>query len=168
MPPLVGWAAVTGNLSPLAWGLFAIVFAWTPPHFWALALLKQGEYTRAAVPMLPVVRGEAETRRQIVIYTALLMGVCLALAPLGLGAIYLAAAIALNGVFLWYAMRLYRDPSKKIARQMFFYSSVVPGLPLRRRRHRSHGFRLSSNHQLGQNPPPLVAGLSAGARVAQP
>ena len=58
VPPLVGWAAVTGDLSPLAWGLFAIVFAWTPPHFWALALLKQGEYTRAAVPMLPVVSGE--------------------------------------------------------------------------------------------------------------
>ena len=68
-PPLVGWAAVTGDLTPLAWGLFAIIFAWTPPHFWALALLKQGDYTRASVPMLPVVSGEAETRRQIVIYT---------------------------------------------------------------------------------------------------
>ena len=122
VPPLVGWAAVTGNLSPLAWGLFAVVFAWTPPHFWALALLKQGEYTRAAVPMLPVVRGEGETRRQIVIYTAALVVVCLALAPLGLGAIYLVSALVLNGIFLWYAVRLYREPSKKIARQMFFYS----------------------------------------------
>jgi protoheme IX farnesyltransferase len=121
-PPLVGWAAVTGDLSPLAWGLFAIVFAWTPPHFWALALLKQGEYTRASVPMLPVVRGEAETRRQIVIYTAVLTLVCLALTPFGLGAIYLAAAAVLNVLFLGYAVRLYRQPSKRIARQMFFYS----------------------------------------------
>jgi protoheme IX farnesyltransferase len=122
VPPLVGWAAVSGDLSPLALGLFAIVFAWTPPHFWALALLKQGEYTRAAVPMLPVVRGEAETRLQIVLYTVVLCLVCLALAPLGLGGIYLAAALALNGIFLWLALRLYTRPSKRLARQMFFYS----------------------------------------------
>jgi heme o synthase len=121
-PPLVGWAAVTGDLTPLAWGLFLIVFAWTPPHFWALALLKQGEYTRASVPMLPVVRGEAETRRQIVFYTVVLAAVCLALTALGLGPIYLAAAIALNGIFLGYALWLYVDPSKRIARQMFFFS----------------------------------------------
>ena len=122
VPPLVGWAAVTGGLSPLAWGLFAIVFAWTPPHFWALALLKQGEYTRAAVPMLPVVSGERETRRQIVVYTALLGLVCLALVPFGLGGIYLASALVLNAVFLGYAVWLYLRPSKRIARQMFFYS----------------------------------------------
>jgi protoheme IX farnesyltransferase len=121
-PPLVGWAAVTGDLSPLAWGLFAIVFAWTPPHFWALALLKQGEYTRAAVPMLPVVRGEAETRLQIVLYTAVLFLVSLALAPLGLGGIYLGAALLLNGIFLWLALRLALAPSKRIARQIFFFS----------------------------------------------
>ena len=121
-PPLVGWAAVTGDLSPLAWGLFAIIFAWTPPHFWALALLKQGEYTRAAVPMLPVVSGERETRRQIVIYTVLLGVVCLALVPFGLGGIYLASAVMLNGIFLWYAIRLYVQPSKRVARHMFFYS----------------------------------------------
>ncbi len=122
VPPLVGWAAVTGTLSPLAWGLFAIIFAWTPPHFWALALLKQGEYTRASVPMLPVVRGEAETRRQILIYTVALFAVCVALTPLGFAAIYLIAAILLNGIFLGYAIWLFRDPSKKLARQMFFYS----------------------------------------------
>ena len=121
-PPLVGWAAVTGDLSPLAWGLFAVIFAWTPPHFWALALLKQGDYTRASVPMLPVVSGEAETRRQIVLYTVGLALVCIALTPLGLGWIYLGAALILNGVFLGYAIRLYVDPSKRIARQMFFYS----------------------------------------------
>ena len=121
-PPLVGWAAVTGDLTPLAWGLFLIVFAWTPPHFWALALLKQGEYTRAAVPMLPVVRGELETRRQILLYTVILGVGCIALTPFGLGWIYLAGAIVLNGLFLAYAILLYRKPSKRAARQMFFYS----------------------------------------------
>jgi heme o synthase len=121
-PPLVGWAAVTGDLAPLAWGLFLIVFAWTPPHFWALALLKQGEYTRAAVPMLPVVRGELETRRQILLYTVILGVGCVALTPFGLGWIYLAGAIVLNGLFLAYAVLLYRKPSKRAARQMFFYS----------------------------------------------
>jgi heme o synthase len=121
-PPLVGWAAVTGNLTPLAWGLFAIIFAWTPPHFWALALLKQGDYTRASVPMLPVVSGEAETRRQIVIYTIGLALLCVALTPLGLGWIYLASALILNGIFVWFAIRLYLQPSKRVARQMFFYS----------------------------------------------
>jgi protoheme IX farnesyltransferase len=122
VPPLVGWAAVTGDLSPLAWGLFAIIFAWTPPHFWALALLKQGDYTRAAVPMLPVVSGEAETRRQIVIYTVGLALLCIALTPLGLGSIYLGSALLLNGIFLWFAIRLYIQPSKRVARQMFFFS----------------------------------------------
>jgi protoheme IX farnesyltransferase len=121
-PPLVGWAAVTGDLSLLAWGLFAVIFAWTPPHFWALALLKQGDYTRASVPMLPVVSGEAETRRQIVIYTVVLALVCLALTPLGLSWIYLSSALVLNGIFLMFAIRLFVDPSKRIARQMFFYS----------------------------------------------
>jgi protoheme IX farnesyltransferase len=121
-PPLVGWAAVTGDLTPLAWGLFAIIFAWTPPHFWALALLKQGDYTRASVPMLPVVSGEAETRRQIVIYTVGLALLCLALTPLGLGPIYLGSALVLNGIFLWFAIRLYVQPSKRVARQMFFFS----------------------------------------------
>ncbi|MDQ2651533.1 MAG: heme o synthase [Chloroflexota bacterium] len=121
-PPLVGWAAVTGDLTPLAWGLFLIIFAWTPPHFWALALLKQGEYTRAAVPMLPVVRGELETRRQILFYTAILAVGCVALTPFGLGWIYLVGAIVLNGLFLAYAVLLYRKPSKRAARQMFFYS----------------------------------------------
>jgi heme o synthase len=121
-PPLVGWAAVTGNLSLLAWGLFAVIFAWTPPHFWALALLKQGDYTRASVPMLPVISGEAETRRQIVIYTVVLALVCIALTPLGLSWIYLGSALVLNGLFLSFAIRLYIHPSKRIARQMFFYS----------------------------------------------
>ena len=122
VPPLVGWAAVTGELSLTAWLLFAVIFLWTPPHFWALALLKQGEYGRAQVPMLPVVAGEAETRRQIVLYSILLTTVALLLAPLGLGWVYLIAAVALNGLFLGMAVRLLRLPSKRAARQLFFFS----------------------------------------------
>jgi len=122
VPPLVGWAAATGGLAPAAWVLFAIIFAWTPPHFWALALLKQGEYGRAAVPMLPVVAGETATRRQILLYSVLLFATALLLVPLGLGPIYLLAALALNGVFLGLAVRLWLAPSKKLARQLFFFS----------------------------------------------
>ncbi len=121
-PPLVGWAAVTGDLSVLAWGLFWIIFLWTPPHFWSLALLKQGEYGRVGVPMLPNVKGEAETRKQILIYTVLLFALCVALTPFGLGWIYLASAIVINGLFLVYALKLYLNPSKATARGMFFYS----------------------------------------------
>lgn len=122
VPPLVGWAAATGRLDLAAWVLFAIIFAWTPPHFWALALLKHGEYDRAAVPMLPVVAGEAETRRQIALYSGLLLAVCLLLVPLGLGPIYLIAALVLNGVFLGIAVRLLMLPSKRLARHLFFFS----------------------------------------------
>jgi len=122
MPPLVGWAAVTGSLAPPAWILFAIIFYWTPPHSWALALLKQGEYGRVHVPMLPVVSGERETRRQILLYTVLLAAVALLLAPFGMSWLYLIGAVALNGYFLWLAWLLFRDPSKARARAMFFFS----------------------------------------------
>jgi protoheme IX farnesyltransferase len=122
VPPLVGWAAATGTLAPMAWALFAVVFFWTPPHFWALALLKQGDYGRAAVPMLPVVAGEAETRLQILLYSVLLVAVSLLLVPLGLGPVFLIGALALNAVFLGLAVQLFRDPSKKLARHLFFFS----------------------------------------------
>lgn len=122
IPPLVGWAAVTGTLSAPAWILFAIIFYWTPPHFWALALLKQGEYGRANVPMLPVVAGEEETRRQIFLYTILLTAVTLLLVPFGMSWLYLAGAIVLGGYFLWMAWKLLQDPSKALARRTFFYS----------------------------------------------
>lgn len=122
VPPLVGWAAVTGTLAAPAWILFAIIFYWTPPHFWALALLKQGEYGRANVPMLPVVSGEESTRKQIFLYTVLLSAVSLLLLPFGMGWIYLIGIITLNTVFLWYAWLLLTDPSKARARQTFFYS----------------------------------------------
>ncbi len=122
VPPLVGWAAVTGTLSAPAWILFAIIFYWTPPHFWSLALLKQGEYGRASVPMLPVVAGEEATRRQIFLYTVLLSAVSLLLVPFGMGWIYMIGVLALNAMFLWYAWLLLTDPSKARARQAFFYS----------------------------------------------
>jgi protoheme IX farnesyltransferase len=122
VPPLVGWAAVTGTLSVPAFLLFAIIYYWTPPHFWALALLKQGEYGRAAVPMLPVVAGEAETRRQVVLYSLLMTAVSFMLVPFGFGLIYLVGAVVINGVFLWLAVALYRSPSKRLARRLFFYS----------------------------------------------
>jgi len=122
VPPLVGWAAVTGSLAAPAWILFAIIFYWTPPHFWALALLKQGEYGRVNVPMLPVVAGEEVTRRQIFLYTVLLSAVSLLLVPFGMGWIYLIGILALNAVFLWYAWLLLTEPSKARARQTFFYS----------------------------------------------
>lgn len=122
MPPMVGWAAATGHLSVAAVLLFAIIYYWTPPHFWALALLKQGEYGRAAVPMLPVVAGEGETRRQVLLYSVLLAAVSLLLVAFGLGWIYLIGALVLNGLFVALAVRLYQAPSKRLARQLFFFS----------------------------------------------
>ncbi|MGH2562145.1 MAG: heme o synthase [Thermomicrobiales bacterium] len=122
VPPMVGWAAATGELSVAAFILFAIIYYWTPPHFWALALLQQGEYGRAAVPMLPVVAGEAETRRQVLLYSVLLAAVSLMLTPFGFGAIYFAGAVLLNGLFLWLAIVVYRQATKRAARQLFFYS----------------------------------------------
>ncbi len=122
MPPLVGWAAVTGAISAPAWILFALIFYWTPPHFWSLALLKQGEYGRAGVPMLPNVSGEEETRKQIVLYTIMMVAISLLLQPFGMGWIYLVAAVALGGWFLRLAFQLLTDPTKARARKTFFFS----------------------------------------------
>jgi len=124
VPVLVGWAAVTGTVEVPALVLFAIVFYWTPPHFWALALRFKGDYAAAGVPMLPVVRGEAETARQIVLYSVLLVAVSLLLFPAaGMGIIYLASAIGLGGAFVWYAVRLVRDGQNgKAAIRLFRFS----------------------------------------------
>ncbi|HEX6140819.1 MAG TPA: heme o synthase, partial [Candidatus Limnocylindria bacterium] len=112
VPVLVAWAAVTGTVQVPALVLFAIVFYWTPPHFWALALRFKGDYAAAGVPMLPVVRGDAETARQIVIYTLLLVAVSLLLFPAAqMGLIYLVAAIGLGAAFVWYALKVRRDLS---------------------------------------------------------
>jgi protoheme IX farnesyltransferase len=123
VPPLVGWAAVTGSVSGLAVLLFFIVFFWTPPHFWALSLLMKGEYEKVGVPMLPVVRGEAETRRQILLYTVLLYALTqLPFCAGGLGGIYLAASLLLGLGFIAGAVRLYRRADRRSALQLYLFS----------------------------------------------
>ena len=125
VPPLVGWAAVTGSIGLLPLYLFAIIFYWTPPHFWALALLIKDDYARARIPMLPVVRGGAETRRQIVLYSILMVAITLLLVPFQLaGLFYLASAVLLGGLFVFYAVRLLREASAVAARLLFKYSVV--------------------------------------------
>jgi len=125
MPPVLGWAAVTGTIDPNALLLFLIIFAWTPPHFWALALYRKKEYARAGVPMLPVTHGDAFTRLHVLLYTLILVAVTLMPFSTGMsGLIYLASAIALGGVFLWYAVRLYTNYSDALSRRTFRYSIV--------------------------------------------
>ncbi len=123
VPPLVAWAAATGGIDGSALYLFAIVFYWTPPHFWALSLLMKDEYARAGVPMLPVVRGEAETRRQILLYTILLIAVTLLpFAGQLFGAFYLVAALVLGGAFLASSLRIYRRPDRRTALRGYLFS----------------------------------------------
>jgi heme o synthase len=123
VPPLVGWAAATGGLALEALYPFGIVFLWTPPHFWALSLLISDDYARTGVPMLPVVKGEAATRRQILAYTLTL--VAFTLLPFGtgfLGSLYAVAAIALGSAFTWLAVRLLRSPSRRAALRLYLSS----------------------------------------------
>jgi heme o synthase len=123
VPPLVGWAAVTGSVSGTAVILFFIVFFWTPPHFWALSLLMKGEYEKVGVPMLPVVRGERETRRQILLYSVLLYAVTqLPFCAGGFGTIYLVAALTLGLGFIGGAARLYRRADRRSALRLYLYS----------------------------------------------
>jgi protoheme IX farnesyltransferase len=126
-PPMVGWAAATGSLSVESILLFLIIFMWTPPHFWALALYRARDYERAGVPMLPVVAGPDETRKQIVIYSSLLVPLALLPAFIGLGgALYALVAIVLGGVFLARALNVYRTregrDADRAARQLFAFS----------------------------------------------
>jgi protoheme IX farnesyltransferase len=122
-PPLVGWAATRGSVSWTAVYLFAIVFYWTPPHFWALSLLMKDEYAKVSVPMMPVVRGEHETRRQILLYTLLLYAISqLPFCAGAFGGIYLTASIVLGLGFLAGAMFLYRRPSRRAALRLYLYS----------------------------------------------
>ena len=123
MPPLVGWAAATGELSAQALWLFAIVFFWTPPHFWALSLLIADDYARNGVPMLPVVRGEQTTRRQILGYSVLMVAITVGPVITGLfGALYLVSALALGAGFIALAASLSRHPSKTSARRLYLSS----------------------------------------------
>jgi heme o synthase len=124
VPVLVGWAAVTNNITLAAIWLFAIIFFWTPPHFWALSLLIQKDYEKANIPMLPVVMGERETQRQILLYSFLLLAVTLILFAMhAMGYIYLVAALGLGGVMIYMAIRLVLDQTKKWARTLFWYSN---------------------------------------------
>jgi len=123
VPPLVGWAAATGNLAVPALFLFLIVFLWTPPHFWALALLIKRDYAAAGIPMLPVVRGETETARSIVRYSLALVAVTvLPVAWRTLGVVYLAAALALGVALLVLALALQRETTPVRARRLFSFS----------------------------------------------
>jgi protoheme IX farnesyltransferase len=128
-PALIGWAAVTGTVGLPAWILFAIVFVWTPPHFWALAMRYSGDYAAAGVPMLPVVRGPEETRRQILLYSLVLFGTTLVLVPVGhMGAVYLTTAVILGGLFLYRALVLWRGSSPGEAMRLFRFSIVYLAL----------------------------------------
>lgn len=125
IPPLIGWAAATGGLNIPSLLLFAVIFLWTPPHFWALALVRRKDYARAGVPMLPVVRGEKETRLQIFIYTLELVGLTLILPIFGLGgSIYFVAATALGAYLLFYAWRVWKSGGNLVAWQMYRHSSM--------------------------------------------
>jgi protoheme IX farnesyltransferase len=125
IPPMVGWAAATGNLSVGAWFMFAIIFFWTPPHFWALSIVRKKDYERAGVPMLPVVQGEKETRRQIWLYTLVLVAITILMPLLGLsGAIFMISALILGVWLVSVARRVYKGEGNKIAWKMYRYSSM--------------------------------------------
>jgi protoheme IX farnesyltransferase len=123
IPPLVGWAATRGSLSWTAVYLFAIVFYWTPPHFWALSLLMKDEYSKVGVPMLPVVRGEAMTRQQILLYSLLLYALTqLPFCAGAFGIVYLVASMVLGLTFVWLAVVLYRRQDRRSALRLYLYS----------------------------------------------
>lgn len=123
MPPVLGWAAVTGEVSHDALLLFLIIFAWTPPHFWALALYRRDEYARAGLPMLPVTHGEKFTRLHVLFYTIILLAVSILPVTTGMGGwIYLAAALILGGMFIAYGWGLWRSYSDALAKRTFRFS----------------------------------------------
>ena len=125
IPPLVGWVAATGGLNIPALFLFVIVFMWTPPHFWALAIVRKKDYSRAGVPMMPVVRGEKETRWQILIYTLELVTVTLLLPIFKFtGSIYLISALVLGGSLIYTAWKVWKVPGNKVAWKMYRWSSM--------------------------------------------
>ena len=129
MPPVLGWAAVNNQLSPEAWILFLIIFCWTPPHFWTLALYRREEYAKVAIPMLPVTHGEKFTLLHIVLYTIILAIVTLMPFSVGMaGLIYLFFATILNAIFLYYVVVLYRNYSDKLSKKVFNYSILYLSL----------------------------------------
>ena len=129
MPPVLGWAAVNNQLSPEAWILFLIIFCWTPPHFWTLALYRREEYAKVGIPMLPVTHGEKFTLLHIVLYTIILAIVTLMPFSVGMaGLIYLFFATILNAIFLYYVVVLYRNYSDKLSKKIFNYSILYLSL----------------------------------------
>ena len=125
IPPMVGWAAATGHLGLAAWILFAIVFMWTPPHFWALAIVRMKDYEKAGVPMMPVVHGEEKTRRHILVYTIELIAVTLLLPIFNLaGMVYLISALVLGGFLLFAAWQVFKVGGNKVAWTMYRWSSM--------------------------------------------
>jgi len=125
MPPVLGWAAITNSVPAEAWLLALIIFVWTPPHFWALALYRLDDYRKAGLPMLPITHGVALTRLHILLYTVVLVAIStLPFVIRMAGSLYLIAALALGAVFIGYAWRLYRNYSDKLARATFSYSIV--------------------------------------------
>jgi len=129
VPPLVGWAAVTHQIGGPALGLFALIFLWTPPHFWSLALMTETDYAKARVPMMPNVAGEERTKREIIYYTILLVAVSLLLYPLHvMGPLYVAAAALLGAIFLYDTIRTWKDAGTFWARRTFKYSLLYLAL----------------------------------------
>lgn len=129
IPVLVGWAAATGTLTMPAWFLFAVVFFWTPPHFWALALVKRKDYARAGIPMFPVVYGEQETKRQIILYSIQLAALTILLPLVDLGSyFFLVSAIALGALLILFAWRLWQSGGNRAAWGMYRYSSMYLAL----------------------------------------
>jgi heme o synthase len=129
MPPILGWAAVTNTVSPESMLLFLIIFAWTPPHFWALALYRKNEYAKAGLPMLPVTHGTAFTQLHLLLYTFLM--VACTLLPVAIrmsGMIYLAAVLVLNAIFIYLAVKLFRQYSDALAKKTFGYSILYLSL----------------------------------------
>ncbi len=125
MPPVLGWAAMTGDVGPEALILFLIIFLWTPPHFWALALYRVEDYRKSGLPMLPVTHGNEFTRLQILLYTLVLFAACLMPFAIGMSSwLYLAAALVLSVGFTWYGFRLWREYSDALARQTFRFSLI--------------------------------------------
>jgi len=154
-PPLLGWAAVTGMQGPWDWGyallLVLIIFLWTPPHFWALAIFRRADYAKAAIPMLPVTHGVEYTRGQIFLYSVLLVVSTLLPVVFGMsGVLYLAGAAGLNAGFLWYAWRIQSPPDELFSMRMFRYSIVYLMLLF--------AFLLVDHYLLFWLPPPMLVG----------
>jgi protoheme IX farnesyltransferase len=125
MPPVLGWAAMTGDVPPEALILFLIIFLWTPPHFWALALYRVEDYRKSGLPMLPVTHGNEFTRLQILLYTIVLFAACLMPFAYGMSSwLYLAVALVLSAGFTWYGLRLWREYSDALARRTFHFSLI--------------------------------------------